>query len=167
MFAAKWPGLEGNVALPICCIGFMQAFTRIPPTRILAYWMAALTPACGLIDGQLLIIISTLGMPSLRLRLHTGRHGGFRINDDPGQRYLSDNAHCIWHIHSPPLSAATTVLQVIALLLTIFRIWLRVRMGKFWWEDAFALLSLMCGTIAVISLWIYLLAGERQSFSIP
>ncbi|KAG9311984.1 hypothetical protein JVU11DRAFT_7254 [Chiua virens] len=47
-----------------------------------------------------------------------------------------------------------TAVEIIGLLLTAWRIYLRLRIGRFWWEDAWASLLLVTGMIWVITYWL-------------
>ncbi|KAH7925356.1 hypothetical protein BV22DRAFT_444637 [Leucogyrophana mollusca] len=62
-------------------------------------------------------------------------------------------------IISPPVATAlkivTTVLQGLAILFTAFRLWYRVRIRRFWWEDTWALMALLCDLVGLASGWVY------------
>ncbi|KIJ67389.1 hypothetical protein HYDPIDRAFT_108134 [Hydnomerulius pinastri MD-312] len=51
---------------------------------------------------------------------------------------------------------AATVFQTMGLVLTAMRIWFRLKIGRFWWEDAWAAISLLCGLLWVIAEWVFL-----------
>ncbi|KAI6114502.1 hypothetical protein F5141DRAFT_714147 [Pisolithus sp. B1] len=55
-------------------------------------------------------------------------------------------------------SAGTAVLEVIGLLLAIFRLWFRFRIRRLWWEDAWAFAGLpLCGQLLDGNLVVYTL----------
>ncbi|KIJ63580.1 hypothetical protein HYDPIDRAFT_92075, partial [Hydnomerulius pinastri MD-312] len=51
---------------------------------------------------------------------------------------------------------AAIVFEGLGLILTAARILFRLRIGRFWWEDAWAVITLLCGLLWIISQWIYL-----------
>ncbi|KAF9220657.1 hypothetical protein BS17DRAFT_713929, partial [Gyrodon lividus] len=53
-----------------------------------------------------------------------------------------------------------SVFEVLGLILTAFRIYFRLRIGRFWWEDAWAVVSLLSGLIWITAMWTFLLTGE-------
>ncbi|KAF9220658.1 hypothetical protein BS17DRAFT_759335 [Gyrodon lividus] len=53
-----------------------------------------------------------------------------------------------------------SVFQVLGLILTAFRIYFRLRIGRFWWEDAWAVVSLLSGLIWITAMWTLLLTGD-------
>ncbi|KIJ05475.1 hypothetical protein PAXINDRAFT_29448, partial [Paxillus involutus ATCC 200175] len=59
-----------------------------------------------------------------------------------------------------------SVFQVLGLILTAFRIYLRLKIGRFWWEDAWAGISLLSGSIWMIARWTFLLKSEYGLTSI-
>ncbi|KAG2125025.1 hypothetical protein DEU56DRAFT_744109, partial [Suillus clintonianus] len=52
----------------------------------------------------------------------------------------------------------TSVVQGVAIALTIFRVWFRLHIRRFWWEDAWAAFAGLCGTTHLINSWIHLLS---------
>ncbi|KAF8837160.1 hypothetical protein BDN67DRAFT_909734, partial [Paxillus ammoniavirescens] len=56
--------------------------------------------------------------------------------------------------------------QVVGLILTAFRIYFRLKIGRFWWEDAWAGISLLIGSIWMVAQWTFLLTGEYGLTSI-
>ncbi|KAG0697466.1 hypothetical protein DFH29DRAFT_946322 [Suillus ampliporus] len=54
------------------------------------------------------------------------------------------------------MKAATTVVQGMALGLTVFRVWFRLHIRRFWWEDAWAAAAGLCGVVNLISSWVHL-----------
>ncbi|EGO22985.1 hypothetical protein SERLADRAFT_471584, partial [Serpula lacrymans var. lacrymans S7.9] len=62
------------------------------------------------------------------------------------------------------LEVLVTVIHGIALLATTFRLWLRFKMRRFWWEDAWATLALGLDVICVVATWTLVAAdGGKQS----
>ncbi|KAG1732484.1 hypothetical protein EDB19DRAFT_1896740 [Suillus lakei] len=55
-------------------------------------------------------------------------------------------------------SAVTSVAQGLAIALTIFRVWLRLHIRRFWWEDAWAAFAGLCGMAHLINSWVHLLS---------
>ncbi|KAH7922114.1 hypothetical protein BV22DRAFT_1017927 [Leucogyrophana mollusca] len=60
------------------------------------------------------------------------------------------------------IQVVTSVLQCIAILLTIFRLWYRVSIRRFWWEDAWAAVAMICAIISLASYWVHLKARMCQ-----
>ncbi|KAH7926726.1 hypothetical protein BV22DRAFT_1032592 [Leucogyrophana mollusca] len=60
-------------------------------------------------------------------------------------------------------SIINTVLQGIAILLTLFRLVHRLSIGRFWWDDAWAAVALLCGTACVVSSWMYIRTFGKTS----
>ncbi|KIK74959.1 hypothetical protein PAXRUDRAFT_100597, partial [Paxillus rubicundulus Ve08.2h10] len=56
-----------------------------------------------------------------------------------------------------------SVFQVLGLILTAFRIYFRLKIGRFWWEDAWAALSLLLGSVWMIAEWTLLLTNGLVS----
>ncbi|KIJ60785.1 hypothetical protein HYDPIDRAFT_43116 [Hydnomerulius pinastri MD-312] len=54
------------------------------------------------------------------------------------------------------LKIVSSILQCLALLLTIFRVWFRLRIRRFWYEDAWAIIAFCCGATSLISSWAFL-----------
>ncbi|KAH7914151.1 hypothetical protein BJ138DRAFT_1144497 [Hygrophoropsis aurantiaca] len=48
-----------------------------------------------------------------------------------------------------------TVLQGIAICLTLFRLALRISIRRFWWDDVWAGIAIICGLLCVIFSWVY------------
>jgi hypothetical protein len=55
-----------------------------------------------------------------------------------------------------PKSAAASVVQVMAIALTVFRVWFRLYIRRFWWEDAFAVSAGLFAVTKMITSWILL-----------
>ncbi|KIJ08293.1 hypothetical protein PAXINDRAFT_102630 [Paxillus involutus ATCC 200175] len=56
-----------------------------------------------------------------------------------------------------------SVFQVVGLILTAFRIYFRLKIGRFWWEDAWAGISLLTGSIWMVAQWTFLLTDDLTS----
>ncbi|KAH7924623.1 hypothetical protein BV22DRAFT_1012917 [Leucogyrophana mollusca] len=56
----------------------------------------------------------------------------------------------------------TTVLQCFAIILTLFRVWYRVSIRRFWWDDSWAAMASLCGTICLVSDWMHVTARTRD-----
>ncbi|KAG0705606.1 hypothetical protein DFH29DRAFT_906101 [Suillus ampliporus] len=54
------------------------------------------------------------------------------------------------------IKAAMSVVQGTALGLTVFRVWFRLHIKRFWWEDAWAAIAGLCGAAHVINSWVHL-----------
>ncbi|EGN95667.1 hypothetical protein SERLA73DRAFT_186822 [Serpula lacrymans var. lacrymans S7.3] len=54
------------------------------------------------------------------------------------------------------LRIVTSVLQGLAISLTVFRLWYRIRLQRAWWEDGWAAIALLWGTLFLIADWVYL-----------
>jgi len=50
-------------------------------------------------------------------------------------------------------SAAIMALQVVALAVTVFRVWVRLHIRRFWYDDGFAAAAGLCCVVKVISSW--------------
>ncbi|KAF9239314.1 hypothetical protein BU15DRAFT_46946 [Melanogaster broomeanus] len=61
------------------------------------------------------------------------------------------------------LPVVTCVFQVLGLALTAFRIYFRIRIGRFWWEDGWAATMLLSGLLWMISQWGFLLTTGSTS----
>ncbi|KIK74961.1 hypothetical protein PAXRUDRAFT_514950 [Paxillus rubicundulus Ve08.2h10] len=63
---------------------------------------------------------------------------------------------------TPPyvVRVIASVFQVLGLILTAFRIYFRLKIGRFWWEDAWAAVSLLLGSVWMIAEWTFLLTSE-------
>lgn len=57
----------------------------------------------------------------------------------------------------------SSVFQVLGLALTTWRIYIRIKIRRFWWEDAFAAALLFTGLLWIIAEWIYLQTGMHPS----
>ncbi|KAH7930234.1 hypothetical protein BV22DRAFT_83413 [Leucogyrophana mollusca] len=57
------------------------------------------------------------------------------------------------------LKIVTTVLQGLAILLTLFRLWYRFSIRRFWWEDTWAAVALLCGIALLVSHWVQSVAS--------
>ncbi|KAF9231378.1 hypothetical protein BU15DRAFT_56200 [Melanogaster broomeanus] len=69
-------------------------------------------------------------------------------------------------VHSPlSLPVIGSVFQVLGLVLTAFRIYFRIRIGRFWWEDGWAAVLLLLGTIWMIAEWVFLLTTGSTSIA--
>ncbi|KAH7911402.1 hypothetical protein BJ138DRAFT_1150676 [Hygrophoropsis aurantiaca] len=53
------------------------------------------------------------------------------------------------------LKAVATVLESLGISLTVFRLYYRIRIRRFWWEDAWALLGLLCTLAGMVSGWVH------------
>ncbi|KAI9462080.1 hypothetical protein HD554DRAFT_2289948 [Boletus coccyginus] len=62
---------------------------------------------------------------------------------------------------TPQVSA--TVIDALGLLLTAWRIYFRLRINRFWWEDAWAAVLLLTGIMWIITNWVYLLTDGLTS----
>jgi hypothetical protein len=62
-------------------------------------------------------------------------------------------------ILSYPKLAAASVAQVMAIALTVFRVWFRLYIRRFWWEDAFAASAGLFFVAKMIASWILLNSG--------
>ncbi|KAF9231422.1 hypothetical protein BU15DRAFT_68344 [Melanogaster broomeanus] len=71
------------------------------------------------------------------------------------------------HFARSPLSlpVVTGVFEVLGLVLTTFRIYFRIRIGRFWWEDAWAAIMLLSGAIWMSSQWGLLLTSGSTSIA--
>ncbi|KAG9312017.1 hypothetical protein JVU11DRAFT_7291 [Chiua virens] len=56
-----------------------------------------------------------------------------------------------------------TIFEVLGLVLTTWRIYFRLKIGRFWWEDAWAAILLVTGVIWLIAWWIYLKSNDLTS----
>ncbi|KAG2346732.1 hypothetical protein BDR05DRAFT_747708 [Suillus weaverae] len=56
------------------------------------------------------------------------------------------------------MKAVASVVQGMAIALTIFRVSFRLHIMRFWWEDAWAAIAGMCGMAHLINSWIHLLS---------
>ncbi|KAF9233065.1 hypothetical protein BU15DRAFT_54363, partial [Melanogaster broomeanus] len=63
------------------------------------------------------------------------------------------------------LPVVTGVFEVLGLVLTTFRIYFRIRIGRFWWEDAWAAIMLLSGAIWMSSQWGLLLTSGSTSIA--
>ncbi|KAJ8582417.1 hypothetical protein M405DRAFT_830698 [Rhizopogon salebrosus TDB-379] len=54
------------------------------------------------------------------------------------------------------MKAAASVVQVMAIALTVFRVWFRLYIRRFWWEDAFAVSAGLFAVAKMITSWILL-----------
>lgn len=61
------------------------------------------------------------------------------------------------------MKAVTTVVQGMALGLTVFRVWFRIQIRRFWWEDAWAAAAGLLGVVYLISSWVNLCSEGRSS----
>ncbi|KAH7912491.1 hypothetical protein BJ138DRAFT_1004359 [Hygrophoropsis aurantiaca] len=62
---------------------------------------------------------------------------------------------CFIFAYSKRIIVVTTVIQCIAMLITMFRLWFRLQMRRFWWEDTWALIALLFDIVGLISGWLY------------
>ncbi|KAI6123674.1 hypothetical protein EDD16DRAFT_633295 [Pisolithus croceorrhizus] len=60
-------------------------------------------------------------------------------------------------------SAGTAVLEVIGLLLAIFRLWFRFRIRRLWWEDAWAFAAFLFAANYLTGTWLYIHYGKPTS----
>lgn len=54
------------------------------------------------------------------------------------------------------MKAGTSVVQGMAIALTIFRVLFRLHIRRFWWEDAWAAIAGLCGMAHLINSWVHL-----------
>ncbi|KAH7890433.1 hypothetical protein F5I97DRAFT_29967 [Phlebopus sp. FC_14] len=66
-------------------------------------------------------------------------------------------------VNTVTLSIAMSVLEGLSLLLTLFRLWFRLRIQRFWWEDAWAAVSFVCGASFIVGVWIYIKADNEAA----
>ncbi|KAH7914891.1 hypothetical protein BJ138DRAFT_1142840 [Hygrophoropsis aurantiaca] len=64
------------------------------------------------------------------------------------------------------LMVFVTVLHGIAMTITAFRLWLRTRMGRLWWEDAWAALAFCLDAICAVSTWTLTAPYDRPPFNL-
>ncbi|KAG2358843.1 hypothetical protein BDR07DRAFT_1452565 [Suillus spraguei] len=60
----------------------------------------------------------------------------------------------------------TSVVQGMAIALTIFRVSFRLHIKRFWWEDAWAAVAGLCGTAHLVNSWVHLLSRASARMSI-
>ncbi|KAI6114501.1 hypothetical protein F5141DRAFT_714122 [Pisolithus sp. B1] len=60
-------------------------------------------------------------------------------------------------------SVGTAVLEVIGLLLAVFRLWFRFRIRRLWWEDAWAFAAFVFATNYLTGNWLYVHYGKPTS----
>ncbi|KAI6105267.1 hypothetical protein EV401DRAFT_600808 [Pisolithus croceorrhizus] len=60
-------------------------------------------------------------------------------------------------------SVGTAVLEVIGLLLAVFRLWFRFRIRRLWWEDAWAFAAFVFATNYLTGNWLYVHYGKPAS----
>lgn len=60
-------------------------------------------------------------------------------------------------------SVGTATLQVIGLLLAVFRLWFRFRIRRLWWEDAWAFAAFVFATNYLIGSWLYVYSEKPTS----
>lgn len=58
------------------------------------------------------------------------------------------------------VAVATSVLQGLSLLMTLFRLYFRLKIRRFWLEDAWAAVVFILGITNLISEWAYLTSRE-------
>ncbi|KIJ69179.1 hypothetical protein HYDPIDRAFT_105770 [Hydnomerulius pinastri MD-312] len=54
------------------------------------------------------------------------------------------------------IRVVVTTLEGLALLLTLLRVGFRLWIGRFWWEDGWAVVAFCCGMTTLVSVWVYL-----------
>jgi hypothetical protein len=60
---------------------------------------------------------------------------------------------------------ASGVLDSLVLLVFVFRLWIRIKMQRVGWEDIWATVAFVCGTMNVVSDWVYIIKlSERSAF---
>ncbi|KAH7911733.1 hypothetical protein BJ138DRAFT_1149942 [Hygrophoropsis aurantiaca] len=59
--------------------------------------------------------------------------------------------------------ATGTALQGFAILLTVWRLWYRLSMQRFWCDDGWALFAMVCGMICLIADWVIFRAPPEES----
>ncbi|KAG9312703.1 hypothetical protein JVU11DRAFT_7126 [Chiua virens] len=59
--------------------------------------------------------------------------------------------------------ASATVFQALGLFLTVWRIYIRLRIQRFWWEDAWAVVLLFTGVLWLIAEWAFLFTDGLTS----
>lgn len=62
--------------------------------------------------------------------------------------------------------AVSSVLQLIGILLSLFRLWFRLKIRRLWWEDAWAFIACLCSIVLLASEWMYLKGGTYQTLSL-
>ncbi|KAJ8080211.1 hypothetical protein PM082_017041 [Marasmius tenuissimus] len=71
---------------------------------------------------------------------------------------------------APPtdgLRAGATVLHVTALVTTTYRLVHRARIQRFSWDDGFALMAFLLGTLELLCLWLVVVMGNKYPFGSP
>ncbi|KAI5988387.1 hypothetical protein EDD15DRAFT_1382664 [Pisolithus albus] len=61
------------------------------------------------------------------------------------------------------VSVGTATLEVIGLLLAVFRLWFRFRIRRLWWEDAWAFVAFVFATNYLIGSWLYVHSEKPTS----
>ncbi|KAN0078382.1 hypothetical protein V8E55_010439 [Tylopilus felleus] len=61
------------------------------------------------------------------------------------------------------IRVTASVFQVLGLFLTAWRIYIRLKIRRFWWEDAWATILLLTGLLWVIAQWVFLLTNGLTS----
>ncbi|KAG1723240.1 uncharacterized protein EDB91DRAFT_180367 [Suillus paluster] len=64
------------------------------------------------------------------------------------------------------MKAVTSVVQGIALGLTVFRVCFRLHTKRFWWEDAWAAFAGLCGAVHLINSWVHLLSLQGTTCTV-
>ncbi|KAK1218573.1 hypothetical protein PQX77_018733 [Marasmius sp. AFHP31] len=65
------------------------------------------------------------------------------------------------------LRAGATVLHVTALVTTTYRLVHRARIQRFSWDDGFALMASLLGTLELLCLWLVVVMGNKYPFGSP
>lgn len=84
----------------------------------------------------------------------------------PVRGMYAESDVCTSCICLPRLSPVVlAVFQVIGLICTAWRIYFRLRIDRFWWEDAWAAAALLSCLASLIGEWIYSLTCKSRSSS--
>ncbi|KAG9318185.1 hypothetical protein JVU11DRAFT_264 [Chiua virens] len=60
------------------------------------------------------------------------------------------------------IRVASSVLQGIGIMLSLLRLWFRLKIRRLWWEDAWSFIACICAILLLISDWMYLKGGTSQ-----
>lgn len=61
----------------------------------------------------------------------------------------------------------SSVLQLIGILLSLFRLWFRLKIQRLWWEDAWSLVACVSAIAVLTAEWMYLEGGTYQILFLP
>lgn len=62
-----------------------------------------------------------------------------------------------------PISVAFIVVKCLAVILTLCRLGFRIKIQRFWWEDVWAVIALLCTVVSIISS-VLAVSGPRKCF---